>query len=122
MLHKSKSTPSLVCNSKNRMIKSNSNSGISAMLSDDNKVWSIPDVEHVSPFIPVSNISKCMVTHTFPLSLIDDDKTAIDMSLCLVEPGYAEKNEKGINFENIIEEFKNKTNRNRKRNSRNEEY
>jgi hypothetical protein len=121
MMHKSKSNPAFNSPaSKNRMIKSNSYTSISTIpLNEDNIAWTMKDVEHVSPFIPISNVAKCMATHTFPIAILsssDEEKSAVDLSLCLTEPGYAEKkNIIEIEIEKCVEDFKNKITRNRSR-------
>lgn len=93
MFQKSISSPNLTSISvgKSRMIKSNSHTNIDITDTTNTLKWSIHDIEHVAPFVPIKNIAKCMVTHTFPISLISDsDDSSIDMGLCMVDPEYAE--------------------------------
>ena len=92
MLKKSTSTPTLSKLANQRMVKSNSSTSISDMLSvNDGPKWTINDVQHVAIFTPLNNVAKCMVSHTFPGSILSDgDDSNLDMGLCMVDPGYAE--------------------------------
>lgn len=106
MMKKSSSTPTLSKMANQRMVKSGSSTSISDMLSvsNDGPKWTMNDVQHVAIFIPINNVAKCMVSHTFPGSILSDgDNTNLDMGLCMVDPGYAEnicKDE--CDFENCI--------------------
>lgn len=126
MFYKSPSTPNfsnLV--SKTRMVKSQSLTNMLdiADTSGTTLKWNNSDIEHVSPFVPIKNIAKCLTTHTFPLSLVSDsDDSQVDMSTCLAEPDDIEKIRrfkiKHFKIENVEENKNTFLNKNEKRGRR----
>jgi hypothetical protein len=53
----------------------------------------IEDIEHVSAYVPLNNLAKCLISHPFPVDVISKDDN-LEVSICLADPGcFNENNE-----------------------------
>ena len=52
---------------------------------------SIEEIEHVSAYIPLNNLAKCLISHPFPVGVISNDEN-LEVSICLADPGCFNEN------------------------------
>lgn len=57
-------------------------------------------IEHVFPFVPISNASKCIISTTFPTEILNPKERAIETAVCLADPeGYVnDEHERGHEY------------------------